>query len=345
MENEQEKKLSFAEKQAQQIQDRLSLIHDMRGLESEFITGYVYRENLNKTKTSLPPIDSILLDHEFGPMHGPGDFLVMYFEREDFDKPLKFLKSISYKIGREYSELHREFCRETGRPCYLDSNNQIVAPMGGGSSLSELLEPEKMKAAAGFLGALKIILAPSQNDNATTKLLMEQNNNLISGLTRQQTQSATNPSLELLTNKAIENLFQPKKEPDLHSQIKMIKEINELITPATEQAEKSEFGMYENLISKAMDNLPAILEQFKGNVKQAAQHVKKENPLQALILKNNKKLQMDFYTAMSKQFGKNMADKWAAEYGINTNNIIPFYQEQEQAQAPVNAPAQRMVNL
>jgi hypothetical protein len=318
-----EEKKTLSQKINEELENRLCLLHELRGgIDSGAeVIGYVYRINHDKTRTSLPPIDEILLDSDFGILHGPGQFQVSYFKRPDIEKNLEPLKTIGYKIGREFTELHKNFCLENNLPCYLAIAENLGAPSAPANQLLGYLNEDRLKAAAGFLGALKLILAP--NDNQNLNVILEQNRDLMRQIAAPKGDSIP----ESILSEAFKMIRAEKKQPDLFDQINQVKQIKDLFFDQDQghrAGDDSGDAMTNNIINKAMDALPQLLEMFNNSIPKAAQHLKKTKPLEAMALKMNPKLQGDFYQAMKAKFGEQAANLWAKEYGISPKNLIPF---------------------
>jgi len=328
-------------REQERIIERIEKLSYLRGLDGAEVTGYVYRENWDKTRVSLPPLTGVLMDHEFAPIYGPGRFFVSYFCREDSDEgegKLKSMGSVQYSIGIEYAEIHREFCRNTGRQCHLDGNAFLPGmqrPQGG---LGDLLEPEKMKAAAGFLASLKLILHPDNGGTAAAneKLMIE----MIRALGNKQ-QSApmgemiVSEALKMITHKAPE-VKAPAMIDQVEQLLKLKDALGSLVGNAPAQDEIEDSSPMEKMIGKALDNLPELLKMFNGNVQAAATEAKKKHPIEAALIRVSPNLQAQFYNAMRERYGAQMADQWASSYGIQPPAIIEVERPQPVKQAAPN---------
>lgn len=318
-------KKTISDLQNEEIENRLCLMHDIRGgldAGGELI-GYVYRINQDKSRTALPPVNEFLMDADFGLIHGPGSYNVSYFQRTDSNNVLKPLKTISYKIGREFIELHKNFCAENNIPCYLIENNSPVN--GPQTGLINYLDSDKLKAAAGFLGALKLILAPEGGAGSNLNIILEQNKELIKNLAAPReniSESIVNQAFKMLAAPNARN--EQPQQLDIFEQAKNFKAMKDLFSDETKSEADPADTMHNKMIEKAMENLPALLDLFKGHIPSAAKHLKKSKPFEAAALRLNPKLQADFYSAISAKFGTAAAQIWAKEYGINPNNLIPF---------------------
>jgi hypothetical protein len=305
----------------EKIVQRIERLSTLRGIEDCEVVGYVYREHWDKSRVALPPISQILMDHEFAPMFGPGKFYVSYFRREDTDDleagKLKSLGSIQYSIGLEYAEIHREFCRSTGRPCMLDGQGYQPGHQRPQSGLAELLDVDKMKAAAGFLASLKLILHPENGAGAQNEKLMVE---MVRALGARNQGPA--PMGEMIVSEALKMITSKpaqEKAPGVLDQVNQLVQLREALgslagAPAAEEPEES--SPMEKMISKALDNLPELLKAFNGNVAAAAEQAKKKHPIEAALIKHSPDLQRQFYSAMVEKYGAPMANQWAASYGI-----------------------------
>lgn len=337
------KKESLEERQEREARRKIEKISEMRSID-DGIFGYVYRVAADRTQVALPPIHSVMEDNDIGLEYGPGKYRVIYF-REDSNGVRKAITTMHYNIGREYLELHRDYCRQNGKNCAFDSGLDSTGSNLRGGGLAELLDPKKMQAASGFLAALKMILSPDNNDK-NYKYIMEQNAALIQAAFNGRSQG---PS-DIIVSKAMEILSKPARqehetfEDKLESLGRLQAMAGRLIPTAPAapaEYEDEKLGPMEKLINMAMDALPAFLESHNGNVKAAAQAAQAKNKVTAAILRGSPGLQAQFYTSMVSRFGAAQADQWAAAYGIQRpQNTIPFQAPAPAAQNFNEIPAQ-----
>jgi hypothetical protein len=335
--NETEKKppapLSREERNNQRLMDRLEQIHRMRGYDAPEVVGYVYRDNWDATKSALPPVNAILLDHEFGALYGPGRYSVSYFKREEMEdgnlSGLQKFGTVTYNISAEFSAVHVEFCQQNGRTPQLDSRAMIPGmqqQQAGG--LADLLTPEKMKAAAGFLAALKEITGSGGNNQnqlfqLTTELIRANGRN-------PQQVSGVGDSV---VSEALKMIAAPRHQSDpmkaLRDSVETLRDLQTLTNPAAaaaaaaaeEERNEGKMTYTEKMISQALDALPSLLQAFGGNVKAAAQQAKADNPLQTAIIKGSAKLQREFYTQCAARYGRAHADQWALGLGLDPSSL------------------------
>jgi len=325
----EQKKETLAERQERELREKVERISQMRNIDGG-IFGYVYRLAADRSQVALPPIYSVMDDDEIGVNFGPGKYRIIYFQDLD-DGTRKAITTMTYNIGREYLEPHRDFCKENGKKCLHDGNVDAMgyAQNPGGNGLGDLLEPKKMQAAAGFLAALKMILNPDNGNDKHFKMLADQNAALIQAAFNR----AGNGPSDAIVTKAMDVLAAPtKQQNDFEARLaeftkiqNMVQRYNPTGTAPQEVEQEEPKGTMEKLIDKALDSLPAFLESFNGNVKQAATAAKAQNKITAAIIKASPALQEQFYQSMVQKFGKSMADQWAAAYGLTTMpNVIPF---------------------
>lgn len=330
--NESEKKVVLSREERNNIRliERLEQIHKMRGQEVPEVVGYVYRDNWDATKSALPPVRAILLDHEFGALYGPGRYSVSYFKREELEdgnlSGLEKFGTVTYNISAEFAPVHVEFCRENGRTPQLDSRAIIPGmqqPQQNG--LADLLTPEKMKAAAGFLAALKEITGSgNQNQSQLFQLTTE----LIRANGRNPQQAGGVG--DSVVQEALKMIAAPRHQDNpmkaLRDSVETLRDLQTLTNPAAaaaleEEKEEKKMTYTEKMISQALDALPQLLQAFGGNVKAAAQQAKQDNPFQTSMIKASPKLQREFYTQCSARYGRNHADQWALGLGLDPSTL------------------------
>lgn len=331
MSEEEKRPTSRKERQQAEMEQRIKKLSTLRGNESIYdIVGYPYREIVGAKRSSLPPVDNFLEDHELGLMYGPGKYVVVYKYVDPIsgDEDGEQCSTISYQIGAEYAQLHRDHCQLTGQPCFLDSRAQIPGMhQQQESGLSSLLNEDKMKGIIGLLGAVKMLLGNNDNGGAYRDQLENQTKLLQAVLTRGQT--GGNGISETLISTAFNRLLEPPRQDDprkiLSDQLELFSKFDALRNPeaARERQEQDEERMkspIERMIDKAMDFLPVFLERFNGDERQAAIQLKKEHPEAKMMLASPKMRQL-FYEAVCREHGQLSADKWAQGLGIDPSSL------------------------
>jgi hypothetical protein len=346
--SEEKKYRTKSERQQAHLEARLDRLLELRGENIDDVTGYVYRENWGSGKVSLPPIQGVLEDHEFGIHFGPGRYSVVYRfidldqetkGEEDF-KPKN--TTIIYQIGPEYAELHREDCRINNRQCYIDSKAIIPGMEPPKESvLASILNEDKIKGLVGLLGAVKLLLG-NKDGSEDLRMMLTENTKLLQtalgGSRKNESNSFPEKIMEISLNRLLEN--KPDKSPreQLKDQMEMFSMVRDLANPEaaeTKRAAKEESmkGPLEKMVDKAMDILPVFLERFNGDERKAAQAVQKENPMAKLLL-SSKDAQEAFYRSTSRQYGSAAADRWAQGFGIDPSRFQPAAQT---VSAPVHS--------
>jgi len=320
------------ERQQAEMEDRIKRLSKLRGNESIYdIIGYPYRELVGKTRSTLPPVDTFLEDHELGLMFGPGKYTVVYkyidpiSGKEDGEE----CSTISYSIGVEYTQLHREHCQQTGQHCYLDARSIVPGiPQQPESGLASLLNEDKMKGIIGLLSAVKMLLGNDDRGSVYRDQLDSQTKLLQAVLTKGQPGGGNGFSETLMTT-AVSRLLEPPKQVDasqmLKDQLDLFSRFQELKDPAIarerqEQEEERMKSPLDRMIDKAMDYLPIFLERFNGDERAAAVQLKKEHP-EAKLMLQSPKMRQQFYEAVCREHGQLSADKWAQGLGIDPASL------------------------
>lgn len=299
------------ERELARLQARIEQIHELRGMDADEVTAYVYRESTHSGRTALPPHDQILQDHELGLIYGPGRYYVSYVVH--LMDGTKTSANMRYNIGREYMPLHRAYCAENGLPCLADM--QAEAPRGG---FADLLTREKVESIAGIAGLLKSILAPN---NQAIEMLQAQQIEMIRSMGGQKQNLP-----EALLVEAFKSLKPAAPAPalpappSLREQLDLFHEIREIAAPAPAPAPQEDQGPMQFFIDKAMDLFPAILEKFNGNETAAAEAIKRENFLVRSMMKKPD-VQKSFYRAALENYGEQRADNIARGFGINPASL------------------------
>jgi hypothetical protein len=326
---ETKKRETKAEREQRRLDERMQSLHAMRGRAEELdVRGYVYRKTWQGRPVALPPVEQFLLDDDIGLLYGPGEYVATYFDTETNQN----IGTMRYSIGAEYAELHRQACQIEGRPCYLDGSASIPGQQRpAGFNIAELLDKDKLQGMAAFLGTLKMVLAPG-NDKALEMVMSQQ-----TALMQSMQNRGPNVS-DAIATEALRMIGAERKaeKTSLKDQLEIFREVQGIIQPEIMEAREAKeevaaMSPMERTINKALDALPALLEQFGGNVKQAADHTRKANPLEAALLKGSPKLQREFYSQCVSRYGQAMADQWAVSYGINPANLLPSNKSQNPA--------------
>ena len=327
------------QRKARELSDKLDNLNQLRGLDFDELVGYVYREILHGGRQSLPPLENIALDHEMGLMYGPGRYFVLYDVTMENGEHIK--KSVKYNIGPEYAEMHRRFCLENGRPCFLDLQ-QAQRPQG--MALADFFTEDKAKGLIALLGAVKMVLGGRNDEQSETlKYMLDQQTKTLNILL---TNKAAAPSMpDALVSEAFRMLTK-RQEPanplaDMRTQLDFMRDLQSIVNPgqAAPETEK-EMGMVEKLIEKALEVLPAFLAQHNGNIEKAATAAKKQNPLVMSFLKN-KDAQRGAYSGLVKKFGQSAADQWARSFGLDPSMLAAVEVTATNRAAPQAAAAGR----
>ncbi len=341
MEEEKKAPLTRAERQLNEIEKRMERLALLRGNDSIYdVKGYVYRENVGGERTALPPVTDFMEDDSLGRLYGSGKYLVNYRFIDPLTNDESKSVSFHYSIGAEYNQLHRDYCAQTGTPCYLDSRTMIPGQgLPSEGFLSSILNEDKIKGLAALVAVLKTVMG--NNGSSDLKDILSENYKLlgiaIGGGKAQQKDNIT----ERLLEASLAKVLKPENpRAQIREQLDFMKEMQELTRPAvfsgaqesTDEQEKESSPM-DKVIGLAMEHLPAFLERFGNDERKAAQQVKKEYPAANLMLMSAKTRQ-SFYNALVAEHGQESADRWAQGFGIDPSKLRP------QMQAP-----RQMVNV
>lgn len=314
MSEEKEKPLTREEKEAQQLERHLDVLHQLRGIDGEEVKGYVYREVMGGTNASLPPIDRVLMDHELGQLYGPGKYRVTYMI---FHGSNTTRKTERYNIGREFAALHRQFCEENGLPCYLFENTTMPGerPRSGGG-LADFLGGGKAQELLALAAGIKQLFgAPQQNDQK--EILIE----LIRSNGKAQPQ---NNMGENIVAKALELMGGGRNESPvamLSQQLDLFSKMQTTFQqPQPAEKDEDNMGFWGKGIEMALAALPQILQQNNGNIEQAAKNLKSQNASLRVAL-GIPSVQKQAYAELCKKYGQSQADRWAAGFGLNPVNL------------------------
>lgn len=308
------------EREAREIDEKLEQIRELQGGDWHEITAYPYRKTEDDKNFACPPVKKVLLPHDLGMIYGPGEYIVAYHGY--FSDGSKFKGTrIRYNIGPEYEAIHRAYCRQYNKPCYLDLH-QPSRMQGGGAGIMELFTEEKLKAIAAFMGTLKIIM---QGGNDSAAAMAAQNTELMKAMIASRPAAPSLP--ESLVTKSFELLAAPKQAPGLSEQLNLLGELTETIDrirppqaaalPAAkdEEEEGGIMAQFGPLISQVMAALPGLLSRNNNSIPAAAAEAR-ANPLVSMTMKS-KEVQNAFYTAAVKEYGPAAAEEWARGMGLN----------------------------
>ena len=307
------------QRKQRELAEKIDEINALRGLDFSEIVGYCYREVMHGGRQSLPPLENIVQDHELGLIYGPGRYMVLY--EVYLEDGTKVKKSIKYNIGPEYNRLHHDYCQQNGLPCYLD---QVQQQTKGGFALSEFMTEDKVKGLIALLGAVKMVMGGqgSQSETENLRFMLEQQNKTLNTLLTSKpaagagiTDTLVSEAFKLLSNRQ----QAPNQLDSMRQQLDFIRDLQGMANPAQEPIEKDESAM-EKLISKALEILPAFLQQHNGNIERAAAAAKKQNPMIMAFLKN-KDAQRGAYAGLLNQYGKEKADRWAHSFGLDPSTL------------------------
>jgi len=301
------------ERDLARLQARIEQICELRGMDADEVAAYVYRESAHSGRTTLPPHDRVLQDHELGLIYGPGRYYVSYVVQ--MMDGTKKTANLRYNIGREYLPLHRAFCAENGLPCLADMQADAPRPSG----LSDFLTREKVESIAGIAGLLKSILAPN---NEAMQMLQAQQIEMIRSMGGNKQSLPESLLVEAFKSlKPAAPVAALPAPPSLREQLDLFHEIRDAVAPAPAPVHQSEdAGPMQFFIDKAMDLFPSILEKFNGNETAAAQAIKKENFLVRSMMKKPD-VQKSFYRAALENYGEQRADNIARGFGINPASL------------------------
>jgi hypothetical protein len=322
-----EKRETRDEKRNRVIEEKISRLREIRGMALEEITGYVYRETWEGGRQALPPVEEILLDHEIGLRYGPGKYIVTY--HLILDDGSRKMQTERYNIGPEYTQLHLDDCRATGRRSFIDGAAMVAGAPRPGPGIMDFLNEDKAKGLLAIAGVLKMILGGNgaQGDQVETlKAVLDGNNKVLAAALQGRGGSGGMPP-ELITL-LFDRATKPEKRENpaalLRDQMDLFKEIQVLSNPAAaaaqraqedEEEERSRHPM-QKMIEKALEYLPGLLEKFNGNETAAAQHLKKTNFLVSSYLKKPD-VARAFFDAVARDHGADAAARWAAGFGLN----------------------------
>lgn len=330
------------DKERRLMLERIELLHELRGMNAFEVVGYVYRINkLKKERNALPLVYEFLSDEEIGLMYGPGNYSVTYHITLASNK--KETRTVGYSIGREFLQLHKQYCKENGVQFFGEEIQQ------NSNSFTDFLSKDKLESVVGILGALKMIFgqnqAPQQDQFQTYKMLMEPQIQMLERFISNRPQSLP----DQLITEAFKSL-KDKKEPErnnLKEQLELFREFKELTEGATERAarenveENENMSTMEKMISKAIDFLPVFLEQHNGNIQNAAKAAQKQKPYEIMVLKSSQKLQQTFFNELVKNQGLETAKQWANSFGLNGDLLarsVTIVPQQKPIVTPAPAP-------
>jgi len=311
------------EREAREIDEKIEKIRELQGEDFHEIIAYPYRKTEDDKSFACPPVKKILFPHDLGMIYGPGEYIVAYHGYMNNGEKFKGAR-IRYNIGPEYEAIHRSYCRQYNKPCYLDLANPRAMNGGyNGGGIMELFTEEKLKAIAAFMGTLKIIMQGG-NDNAAA--MAAQNTELMKAVLTSRNNSQSLP--ESLVTRSFELLAAPKQAaPGLSEQLNLLGELTETIdrirpqqaaalpAPEKEEEEGGIMSQFAPLISEVMAALPGLLSKNNNNI-QAAAAAARSKPLVAMTMKS-KEVQNEFYKSAVKEYGQAAADEWARGMGLN----------------------------
>lgn len=303
-----------------QLFNRIKELAKLRGFSDIITKARVYRETLSGGRFTCPSHNAFMEDDDVGKIYGPGEYLVSY-ESED-ESGEKVYKPVRYRIGKEFSQVHRQYCEEAGIPCLLREDTKIpgqehFAPKPG---FFDNLSAEKVALFTAILGALKGMIGGSNGDLRT---VIEGQAKIISSFSGNGKQSSPSAGLlEMLAPRLIERAFETSKPEDpmkgIISSLGAFKEIKTLFGDSEEKGESG--GMMQVLIEKAMDVLPILISQH-GSAKEAGKDLQKNKYVQAFV--NNPDAQKAFYQSAVSRIGANAANDLAAGLGIDPARLQP----------------------
>ncbi len=318
MEDEKEElesspKKTKAEKEEDKVLKKLETIRQLRGEELEEVEAYVQRQTWGEGgNVTLPKLHQILDDNDLGMIYGPGKYLVNYLYVNSAGENCR--KAIRYNIGAEFADLHRKYCHETGRQCYLMNDTAISGQKPGlGFQLSDLLNQEKLQSLMMLGTAIKSMLGSGSND----KLFEMQNQLIKTMMTSQQVQQPKiiDNLLGVAVNRLLEgNKPQPQQNPlsSMKEQLSLFQDMRDLISPEPVSAEG---GTMSKIVEMVLPMLPGLLEKFGGNIEAAAK-AQLKNPLVKGYLKDTT-TQKELYQAIARKDGVQAANAWASGFGID----------------------------
>lgn len=309
------------EREAREIDEKLQQIRELQGGDFNEITAYPYRKTEDDKNFACPPVKKVLFPHDLGMIYGPGEYIVAYHGYMSDGSKFKGAR-IRYNIGPEYEAIHRAYCRQYNKPCYLDYTAPGGRLQNAGAGIMELFTEEKLKAIAAFMGTLKIIM---QGGNDSAAAMAAQNTELMKAMIASRPAAPSLP--ESLVTKSFELLAAPKQAPGLSEQLNLFGELAETIDrirppqvaalPAAkdEEEEGGIMAQFGPLISQVMAALPGLLSRNNNSIPAAAAEAR-ANPLVSMTMKS-KEVQNAFYTAAVKEYGPAAAEEWARGMGLN----------------------------
>jgi hypothetical protein len=322
--NTQEKRLSRTERQALKMEERIKKLSQLRGNEDiEEIIGYVYRENLTGKRTALPPVKAFLEDHQVGVIYGPGEYSIVYkyldpVARIDGEE----CTTITYLIGPEYAEIHREHCAQSGQRCYLDARAVIPGIQPQETGLSSLFNEDKIKGLIGLLGAVKMILG-KDDSSGDLRAMLDANTKLLASAIGNKSNGFTEQLMNTTFTRLLDGPAQASPTKLVKDQLELFQTFENMRNPQLaqqreEQENEKMKSPIEKTIDKVLEHLPSFLERFGGDEQKASQQLKKEHP-EAHLLKFKPEYASALYVATAKKYGIVSADRWAYGLGIDPN--------------------------
>jgi hypothetical protein len=307
---DEQKPLSKEEKEVAQLERHLDVLHSLRGIDGDEVKGYVYREVMGGTNASLPPVDRVLMDHELGELYGPGKYRVTYIIWHGTEQTRKTER---YNIGREFANVHRQYCSENGVQCYLDSNTMLPGERRPQMGISDFLGSGKAQEVLALVAGLKQILGNGQNDQK--ELLIE----MIRSQNRPQAGMG-----ETIVAKALEMMGSPKQNNSpasiLGEQLDIFQKMQSTFLPPAAEKDSEPMSFWEKGIEMAMGAIPQILAQNNGNIEQAAKALKQQNASLRIAL-GMPTVQKAAYKELAGKYGQAQADRWAVGFGLNPVNL------------------------
>lgn len=305
------------EKRQRLLNEHFDEIQNLRGFEFDYISANVYRESLSGANVSLPKFENqILDDQEIGAKYGPGKYLVVYRWKND-DSEKWGRKEIRYNIGAEFDHIHREYCKDSGQPCYLDARTNIPGNLPPPQQMNflELLQREKIESLAALAALIRKLF--ERPESGESKNMMELFKVMVPAMLSNNKPAGNNDQLlNLLVTKAIDA---PKVDPltQMREMLALTGELKEIAqveaTPA--QIQEKEPDKVDKLIELAVNMLPGLVEKFGGSI-EAAAAAQKSNPLVNSYTKNGEKIKQAFNLICAK-YGREYALRWVAGFGLD----------------------------
>lgn len=301
-----------AQKEADQLEEHIGLIRELRGLNILDVTGYVYRilrQDRNR-RTACGKVFDVLEDDDFGRQFGPGIYQVAY--HADLSDGSKKVKTLTYDIGKEYFPLHKEYCQENGIPFQeLDQRGAGAQP----STLAGLLDKEKVESIFTLVGGLKALLAPAQGQQIDQLQMLK---------VMAEIMPKPQPIQDVFIQEAFKSLRKENISPlaGIKEQLDLFGQMREVFATPEEKAAAVEYDRQQKetpmdkLISIAIEALPAFMDRFGGSIPQAAAALQREKPIQVRMLKSSQNLQAAAYQKIAESQGVEAANQWAKSLGM-----------------------------